>query len=198
MKKDINQATRVARDVRLPIVLKYWTRHLSSYEIRDRVQEECGQNVTARTIQRDIEYLQTKVAADAADDLETKRRAAIATCDRAIAELWKLYDTADVKTKMNSVESLFVKNANSGISEQKPVKSYSASQQKDNVRKTKILAEIREWEKMRNQLMGIDIKHIDIKSDGKSFTGFASVLPVLPNIDQIVAEAERRRSDSDA
>lgn len=195
MKRDTNRAARVARAVRLPVVLKHWTRHLSSYEIRDRVQEETGQDVTPRTIQNDIKYLRTQVAESAAEDVETLRRDAIATCDRAIAELWTLYDNADIKAKTNDVESVVIMDDKTKSQTAVPLKSRAGTIQRDNVRKVKILAEIREWEKMRNQLLGIDIKHIDIKSGGQTFTGFASVLPVVPDIEQIVAEVDRRRAE---
>ena len=134
--KDRNIAAKTAREIRLPVVLKYWCQHKSSYAIVPFVAAECGQNVNARTIQRDLEQKQT------------------------------------------------------------PTNSFSSSMTPDNVRKTKVLAEIREWEKMRNALMGIDVKHIDIKSDGKSFTGFASVLPVVPNIEQIIAQVDARRREN--
>lgn len=194
--KDRNIAAKTAREIRLPVVLKYWCQHKSSYEIVPFVAAECGQNVNARTIQRDIEYLRTRAVANANEETEKKIADAIAVCDNAIAELWSIYYAADNKTKYNSVKSVVRVDKTSGEQKQTPTNSFSSSMTPDNVRKTKVLAEIREWEKMRNALMGIDVKHIDIKSDGKSFTGFASVLPVMPNIEQIIAQVDARRREN--
>lgn len=194
--KDHNAAAKTAREIRLPVVLKYWCQHKSSYEIAPFVAAECGQNVNARTIQRDIEYLRTRAVANANEETERKVADAIAVCDNAIAELWRIYYAADDKIKHNSVNSIIKTDKVTGVQTQTPTHSFSASTTPDNVRKTKILAEIREWEKMRNALMGIDVKHIDIKSDGKSFAGFGSVLPVVPNIEQIIAQVDARRRES--
>ena len=72
--KDRNIAAKTAREIRLPIVLKYWCQHKSSYEIVPFVAAECGQNVNARTIQRDIEYLRTRAVANANEETEKKAK----------------------------------------------------------------------------------------------------------------------------
>ena len=65
----------------------------------------------------------------------------------------------------------------------------------------RILAEIRKWEERRDKLLGLDKVQVDITSGGKEFKGFSSVLPVVPDIDEIVRrideERERKLSEED-
>lgn len=170
-----------------------------------------GYSVTPKTIKTDWDLLVSEWRAEAASNTQQACDEALMECDRAIAELWRLYEAskqkrvvkrAKVRTALVDINTFgnpvvgkpldapgFRSNRKRRVSRRNPVGD------------VRILAEIRKWEERRDKLLGLDKVQVDITSGGKEFKGFSSVLPVMPGIDEIVRrideERERKLSEED-
>lgn len=148
--------------------------------------------------------------AEAASNTQQACDEALMECDRAIAELWRLYEAskqkrvvkrAKVRTALVDINTFGNPVVSKPLDAPVPLESETSSVTEEPVGDVRILAEIRKWEERRDKLLGLDKVQVDITSGGKEFKGFSSVLPVMPGIDEIVRrideERERKLSEED-
>jgi|GEM_PF-550164 hypothetical protein len=202
------------RDERLPIVSDCRLRYRMSFaKIAKEVEKRCGQIVNPSTIKRDWDYLVKQWRSEAAANTKDACDEELMACDVMIAELTRLYEQSKLpkKTKNAKVNSTLVplngrgnpivgRDESGKLSPEpfaKPVAtgSESASKTEERIGDVRILAELRKWHERRDRLLGLNKVQVDITSGGQKFTGFSSVLPVIPNIEEIVQKIDAARME---
>ena len=174
-----NKSAKDRRNARLPLVSHLrLERRMPFRQIAAEVERQLGYSVTPKTIKTDWDLLVSEWRAEAASNTQQACDEALMECDRAIAELWRLYE---------------------------------ASKQKRVVKRAKVRTALVDINTFGNPVvgkpldapvpLGLDKVQVDITSGGKEFKGFSSVLPVVPDIDEIVRrideERERKLSEED-
>ena len=206
-----NKSAKDRRNARLPLVSHLrLERRMPFRQIAAEVERQLGYSVTPKTIKTDWDLLVSEWRAEAASNTQQACDEALMECDRAIAELWRLYEAskqkrvvkrAKVRTALVDINTFGNPVVGKPLDAPVPLESETSSVTEEPVGDVRILAEIRKWEERRDKLLGLDKVQVDITSGGKEFKGFSSVLPVMPGIDEIVRrideERERKLSEED-
>lgn len=198
-----NKSAKDRRNARLPLVSQLrLERRMPFRQIAAEVERQLGYSVTPKTIKTDWDLLVSEWRAEAAANTQQACDEALMECDRAIAELWRLYEASKrkqvaVREKVRTALVQFNKLGNpvvdSPLEDPVPIESERSSVTEEPVGDVRILAEIRKWEERRDKLLGLDKVQVDITSGGKEFRGFTSVLPVVQGIDEAVRRIDRER-----
>lgn len=189
------------REERLPIVARCKTRRMSFREIIPVVEKETGQKVSVQTIKNDWDLCVERWRGEAAGDTKRAIDEAVVECERVINELWKLYEDSKKKKtrKTKKVRKFHTEINDFGIPKLGiPITPVDATSESgtitdDQIGDVRILSEIRAWEERRDKLLGLQTAKVDITSGGKSFTGFASVIPDVPGIVEYCAQIDEAR-----
>lgn len=206
-----NKSAKDRRNARLPLVSQLrLERRMSFRRIAAEVERQLGYSVTAKTIKTDWDLLVGEWRAEAAANTQQACDEALMECDRAIAELWQLYEAskqrrvvkrAKVRTALVEINTFGNPVVDKPLGSPVPLESETSSVTEEQIGDVRILAEIRKWEERRDRLLGLDKAQVDITSGGKEFRGFSSVLPVVPGIGEFVRhidqERERKLSEED-
>lgn len=203
MGRDPNTNARDLREQRMPVVSECRLKHKMTFrQIIVAVADQTKQTVTVATIKHDWDYLVKQWRTEAARNTKDACDEALMQCETVIAELWLLYEnskrtrkvkTARVKSLMTDIDAFGNPVISQPLPSPVPTETESASRTEEVIGDVKILAEIRKWEERRDKLLGLDKVNIDITSGGQKFTGFSSVLPMVPNIEDIVRRIDEER-----
>lgn len=207
----MNIVRRDRRNERLPLVARLrLEQHLSFRRIAEEIERQLGYSVTAKTIKSDWDLLVGEWRESAAVNAKQACDEALMECDMMIAELWRLYEESKkkrnmkrskVKTALAELNAAGKYNTGKPLGAPVPLESEAASTTTEKIGDVRIIAEIRKCAERRDKLLGLDRVQVDITSGGKAFKGFSSVLPVVPNIEEIVRrideERERRLSEEE-
>nr|WP_301879978.1 hypothetical protein [Alistipes shahii] len=198
-----NKSAKDRRNARLPLVSHLrLERRMPFRQIAAEVERQLGYSVTPKTIKTDWDLLVSEWRAEAASNTQQACDEALMECDRAIAELWRLYEAskqkrvvkrAKVRTALVDINTFGNPVVSKPLDAPVPLESETSSVTEEPVGDVRILAEIRKWEERRDKLLGLDKVQVDITSGGKEFKGFSSVLPVVPDIDEIVRRIDEER-----
>lgn len=198
-----NKSAKDRRNARLPLVSHLrLERRMPFRQIAAEVERQLGYSVTPKTIKTDWDLLVSEWRAEAASNTQQACDEALMECDRAIAELWRLYEAskqkrvvkrAKVRTALVDINTFGNPVVGKPLDAPVPLESETSSVTEEPVGDVRILAEIRKWEERRDKLLGLDKVQVDITSGGKEFKGFSSVLPVMPGIDEIVRRIDEER-----
>lgn len=198
-----NKTAKDRRNARLPLVSQLrLERRLSFRQIAAEVERQMGYSVTAKTIKTDWDLLVGEWRTEAAGNTQQACDEALMECNHAIAELWRLYEEskrkrvikrAKVRTALVEINTFGNPVVDKPLDAPVPLESETSSVTDEPIGDVRILAEIRKWEERRDKLLGLDKVQVDITSGGKEFKGFSSVLPVVPDIDEIVRRIDEER-----
>ena len=190
-----NKSAKDRRNARLPLVSHLrLERRMPFRQIAAEVERQLGYSVTPKTIKTDWDLLVSEWRAEAASNTQQACDEALMECDRAIAELWRLYEAskqkrvvkrAKVRTALVDINTFGNPVVGKPLDAPVPLESETSSVTEEPVGDVRILAEIRKWEERRDKLLGLDKVQVDITSGGKEFKGFSSVLPVVPDLSLI-------------
>ena len=93
-----NKSAKDRRNARLPLVSHLrLERRMPFRQIAAEVERQLGYSVTPKTIKTDWDLLVSEWRAEAASNTQQACDEALMECDRAIAELWRLYEASKQK-----------------------------------------------------------------------------------------------------
>lgn len=148
-----NKSAKDRRNARLPLVSHLrLERRMPFRQIAAEVERQLGYSVTPKTIKTDWDLLVSEWRAEAASNTQQACDEALMECDRAIAELWRLYEAskqkrvvkrAKVRTALVDINTFGNPVVGKPLDAPVPLESETSSVTEEPVGDVRILAEIR-------------------------------------------------------
>lgn len=192
------------KQARLEIIAGLYKRGYSMAKIAEEVRQRLNTTCSTRTVWNDVQQLLKEWREARIEDVDQALQLELERIDESVAELWQQWDKSkeDYTAVRNRKVGVPVapQEGSQGSSETEivTIRREQEDENKVGLGDVRYIAEIRNQLAERRRLLGLYApEKRDITSGGESFHGFKEVLPVMDDIEKLIAahEAQMRKED---